>query len=183
MNAVLVTIHINTLQIMDEKERIEKVMQVENMNSAQFAAEIGIQSSTLSHILNGRNNPSLDVLKRILNRFKNISPEWLILDEGSMYRTVKNSQMPSLFDFEDKNDSKSVDYTPNQASKTSDDIEHSTKKEEIADNREQNESTNTAQKVGAVQQEQIALSNLPGSKSISKIIVYYSDTTYQEFLP
>ena len=51
---------------MDEKERIEKIMLKEEMNSAIFAAEIGIQGSTLSHILNGRNNPSLDVLKKIL---------------------------------------------------------------------------------------------------------------------
>ena len=60
---------------MDEKDRIEKVMLTEGMNSAQFAAEIGIQGSTLSHILNGRNNPSLDVLKKVLNRFRTVSSD------------------------------------------------------------------------------------------------------------
>jgi len=54
----------NIYGIMEEKDKIEKIMQAENLNSAQFATEIGIQGSTLSHILNGRNKPSLDVLKK-----------------------------------------------------------------------------------------------------------------------
>ena len=56
-----------------DKDRIEKVMIKEGLNATQFAAEIGIKSPTLSHILNGRNNPSLEVLKRILDRYRTIS--------------------------------------------------------------------------------------------------------------
>ena len=85
-----------------EKERIEHIMAKENMNATQFAAEIGIQTSTLSHILNGRNNPSLDVLKRILNRFRTINPDWLILGTGQMYRQISQSQQPVLFDIPPK---------------------------------------------------------------------------------
>jgi len=92
---------------MEVKEKIEKIMEREQMNSLQFAAEIGIQGSTLSHILNERNKPSLDVLKKILNRFRTISSDWLILDVGSMYRTEKQSQAPTLFDSIDENISKS----------------------------------------------------------------------------
>ena len=97
---------------MDEKERIEKIMQLEEMNSAVFAAEIGIQGSTLSHILNGRNNPSLDVLKKILNRFRTVSSDWLILGVGSMYRSEKQSQTPTLFDLIDESASKSANSEP-----------------------------------------------------------------------
>ncbi|MFA6582587.1 MAG: helix-turn-helix transcriptional regulator, partial [Paludibacter sp.] len=81
---------------MEVKEKIEKIMEKEQMNSLQFASEIGIQGSTLSHILNDRNKPSLDVLKKILNRFRTISSDWLILDVGSMYRQEKQSQAPTL---------------------------------------------------------------------------------------
>jgi transcriptional regulator with XRE-family HTH domain len=83
---------------MSDKNRIEKVMLHYDMTSSQFAAEIGIQSSTLSHILNNRNNPSLDVLKKILSRFTEISSDWLILGQGSMLRQEKHSKEPTLFD-------------------------------------------------------------------------------------
>ena len=90
---------------MDEKIRIEKLMQHEGMTSGQFAQEIGIQNSTLSHILNNRNNPSLDVMKKILNRFPLINSDWLILGQGAMFRQESHSQMPTLFGFEDESSS------------------------------------------------------------------------------
>src|ERR1035437_9611812 len=103
---------------MDEKERIERIMLKEEMNSAVFAAEIGIQGSTLSHILNGRNNPSLDVLKKILNRFRTVSSDWLILGVGSMYRNEKQSQAPTLFDSIDESVTKSNTLESNTVEKT-----------------------------------------------------------------
>ena len=60
------------------------------MNAKQFAEEVGIQAGTISNIVNGRNNPSLDVMQRVLNRFRTINSDWLILGVGSMYRTNTN---------------------------------------------------------------------------------------------
>ena len=81
-----------------ERERLLQVMEAENMSAKQFAEEIGIQAGTMSNIINGRNNPSLDVMKRVLNRFRTISGDWLILNVGSMYRP--HGEMPSnvIFD-------------------------------------------------------------------------------------
>lgn len=103
---------------MDEKERIEEIMRKEEMSAAVFANEIGIQGSTLSHILNGRNNPSLDVLKKILNRFRIVSSDWLILGIGSMYRSEKKSQVPTLFDNIEETSFKSVVSSVNEAVKS-----------------------------------------------------------------
>ena len=96
-----------------DKDRIEKVMIKEGLNATQFAAEIGIKSPTLSHILNGRNNPSLEVLKRILDRYRTISSDWLILGIGQMYRDSKKSQTPTLFENMDEIDTKSAGYGRN----------------------------------------------------------------------
>lgn len=71
---------------MNERERIEKILVSEGMTAKQFAQEVGIQAGTISNIMNGRNNPSLDVMQRILNRFRTIQSDWLILGVGSMYR-------------------------------------------------------------------------------------------------
>ncbi len=82
---------------MNEKERLEKLIESENITQTQFADRIGIKRSTLSHIMNGRNAPSLDVLQKALNVFRSISADWLILGVGPMYRTT-NSHQQTLFD-------------------------------------------------------------------------------------
>lgn len=74
------------LKVMNSREKIVKIMESEGMSSKQFADEIGIQAGTISNIVNGRNNPSLEVMQKVLNRFRTISSDWLILNIGTMYR-------------------------------------------------------------------------------------------------
>lgn len=71
----------NTNEISD---RIKAVMNKVGRNSITFSEEIGIQQSTLSHILNGRNRPSLDVVMKISQRYPEISLDWLINGQGDM---------------------------------------------------------------------------------------------------
>jgi transcriptional regulator with XRE-family HTH domain len=160
---------------MDEKDRIEKIMLKEEMNSAVFATEIGIQGSTLSHILNGRNNPSLEVLKKILNRFRTVSSDWLILGVGSMYRVEKQSQTPTLFDSLDENITKSSTSESNTVEKNntaSPLIQHKTTPVQEQPVQTQAESQHPTF---------LPLAE-PSTKSVRKIIVYYTDNTFQEFM-
>ena len=71
------------------KERILKVMETEGYSQAQFAAEIGIQRAAMSHIISGRNNPSLDVLLKILRRFPSVSTDWLLFGNGPMTKSAQ----------------------------------------------------------------------------------------------
>ena len=59
-------------------------MQKEEMTAAQFAEKIGLSPSSLSHILNGRNNPSLDVVMKIHKACNYVNLPWLIYGEGDM---------------------------------------------------------------------------------------------------
>ena len=59
-------------------------MQKEEMTAAQFAEKIGLSPSSLSHILNGRNNPSLDVVMKIHKACNYVNLSWLIYGEGEM---------------------------------------------------------------------------------------------------
>lgn len=68
------------------KERILSFLQVENKTSSQFAEEIGVQPSSISHIISGRNNPSLDFILKMLGKYSNINPDWLLFGNGEMYR-------------------------------------------------------------------------------------------------
>lgn len=83
---------------MNERQRLEQVIESEKMTAKQFAQEVGIQAGTISNILSGRNNPSLDVLQRVLNRFRALSSDWLILGVGPMYRQNGAVVEQSLFD-------------------------------------------------------------------------------------
>lgn len=77
------------------KNRIERILKEEQMASSRFADEIGIQRPSMSHILTGRNKPSLDIIQRILRKFPHINSDWLILGVGDMYE--KSHKGLSLF--------------------------------------------------------------------------------------
>ena len=81
--------------ITEMKERILEFLRAENKSSAQFAEEIGVQPSGISHILSGRNNPSLDFVMKMLDKYRDLSIDWLLFGKGKMY---KNPPMQSLFD-------------------------------------------------------------------------------------
>lgn len=82
---------------MSERERIEKLIETLGLSARQFAVEIRVQPGTISNMMAGRNNPSLDVMKRIMERYETLNPEWLIAGRGSMWRTVPGKE-PGLFD-------------------------------------------------------------------------------------
>lgn len=80
------------------KDRIFQLLDDKQMTLAAFADEIGVERSTMSHIKAGRSNPSLDVAQKILDRYPEVSADWLILGQGTMYRQKNDSREPNLFD-------------------------------------------------------------------------------------
>ena len=64
--------------------RIELILKTQNLTPTQFADAIGIQRSSMSHILARRNNPSLDFVMKVLNRFPEINAEWLLTGKNQM---------------------------------------------------------------------------------------------------
>ena len=63
--------------------RIEEVRKNHQLTAASFATKIGVQRSAISHILSGRNKPSLDFLMKIHDSFDEVNLEWLILGKPS----------------------------------------------------------------------------------------------------
>ena len=79
----------------DHTLRIIQIMQDKKMNATQFSEAIGIQRTNMSHITLGRNNPSADVLTKIIERFSDINPGWLLSGKGDM-RNMSEYQENSL---------------------------------------------------------------------------------------
>lgn len=69
---------------MEFNDRITKVMEHSALTPADFAEEIGVQRSSISHIISGRNKPSLDFITKIKTAFPKFEWNWLITGEGEM---------------------------------------------------------------------------------------------------
>jgi transcriptional regulator with XRE-family HTH domain len=137
------------------KDRILEFLRRENKSSAQFADEIGVQPSGISHILSGRNNPSLDFILKMLGRYPFLSTDWLLFGKGEMYR---DQQTPSLFDFPAYNEKLSVEEIEEPGSNNQEEIK--------PDNKPFTKSDNPAP-----------------SQQTARIVIFYDNGTFREYFP
>lgn len=79
---------------MDLKDRIATIIKVNNHTASSFADLLGIQRSSVSHILNGRNNPSLDFIQKVLDNFPRVDSGWLIT--GKDPESKKQNDLPGV---------------------------------------------------------------------------------------
>ena len=87
--------------------RLIEIMDNHQLNAAAFAEKIGVQRSSVSHILSKRNKPSLDFILKIHNTFDEVTLDWLLLDK---------KEEPSPLLVKTKND-KSLMLNPDESSK------------------------------------------------------------------
>jgi transcriptional regulator with XRE-family HTH domain len=80
------------------REKLLNLMKAEQLTASKLAELLGIQPSGISHIIGGRNKPSFDLVQKILRRFPQVNPDWLLLDQGEMYRTINSSSEESSFE-------------------------------------------------------------------------------------
>lgn len=76
---------------MNERERIELLMKCYELTPSQFADRTGIQRASVSHIISGRNKPSLEVLQKIYDAFPELDLKWLMTGHGD--EPVANGDM------------------------------------------------------------------------------------------
>ena len=144
-------------------DRINMLLKAKNITVSQFSQAIKIQRSGMSHILSGRNKPSLDFVLRVLKRYPEINPSWFLMGEGEMYISDKidtqTTMFPSQLEIDDTKEIIDVD-------------KH--KQEPI--NNELIDSQNRY-----LDNENITMGRT-NTKKIEKIIVLYSDNTFDEYL-
>jgi plasmid maintenance system antidote protein VapI len=61
-------------------------MRTEGLSNSKFASILGIQRSNITHIIDGRNKPSLSFLEKLITKFPNVNIEWLMTGTGEMYK-------------------------------------------------------------------------------------------------
>ena len=141
------------------KERILEFLKKENKSSVRFAEEIGVQPSGISHILSGRNRPSLDFILRMLEKFPYLSTEWLLFGKGSMY---KEHRIPTLFDDLEQSLSDNMDGSDRQSPGARDNIPV-----------KPSDSEKTLEQ---------SMSDI-NAGGLKRIIWFYNDSSFEEFYP
>jgi len=64
--------------------RLKNWMELEGLKSSHLADNIGVNRATISHVLSGRNKPSIDFLQKLLSNYSNLNSNWLITGIGYM---------------------------------------------------------------------------------------------------
>lgn len=136
------------------RDRIIEFLRIENKSAAQLAEEIGVQPSGISHIISGRNRPSLDFVLKMLEKYAFLSTEWLLFGRGSMYNDGQSIKEVFETDMErenlkqDENDPIQIELTAN-------------KSDEI-------------QELSPGKKEKTVL---------TRIVLFYDDKSFQEYFP
>ncbi|OFX89107.1 MAG: hypothetical protein A2W99_02090 [Bacteroidetes bacterium GWF2_33_16] len=142
--------------------RIIRFLTENNLTSTRFADIIGVQRSSVSHILSGRNKPSFDFIEKMLIAYPDLNAQWLITGIGSMKitNTVKNIE-PDLFS------------SPIIESKKS------TSPESIIQKQENNTPILNNSQEETIKKEKMDKTGL----TIERIIIFYTDNTFNEYKP
>jgi hypothetical protein len=153
-------------------ERIKQIMQEKGLTTTVFAGETGINPATLSFILNGRidengnrkmQKPSLKVLARILETYPDINPDWLYHGSSPMYNHDKQGLViqPDLF---------------------AGNVVNSSKKPTVSEDRKEI-GVKTLENTCKDTVFQEITPPILTSKKIDKIMIFYSDNTFESFSP
>ena len=75
----------------DFTKRLQKVIDYYNESASSFAENIGVQRSSISHILSGRNKPSLDFILKVLSSYPEVELYWLLNGKGSFPKSINTN--------------------------------------------------------------------------------------------
>jgi len=171
--------------------RINLILQAKNITAKQFAEEIGIQPSGMSHILSGRNNPSLEFVNKVIRRYPEIDANWLLLGKGQMY-AAGATESPAISEptlFAPPAPSPAPVYTPVPDPVPEPEPVPEAKEEERVEIRAEE----TRQDLSALLSEEPGQEKVEGIKEpapvstdkrrLVKILFFYNDRTFEEYRP
>ncbi|NQY29228.1 MAG: helix-turn-helix transcriptional regulator [Flavobacteriaceae bacterium] len=74
--------------------RLQKLLDYYNLSASGLATKIGVQRSSISHIISGRNKPSLDFVMKLLHTYDEVTIEWLIDGKGTFPKSENTHPTP-----------------------------------------------------------------------------------------
>ena len=172
---------------MNERERIELLMKCYDLTPSQFADKTGIQRASVSHIISGRNKPSLEVMLKIYDAFPEVDMKWLMMGVGEVpvrksVQVVEKTASETLF--AESNSQQSRDEAPlfNSVEMERPIVEEAKPRRVVAPkSSERNVADTRAKRSLGARMAQMAA--LQPDKRIKEVRIYYSDGTYETLIP
>ena len=177
---------------MEINERITKVLEYSGFSASEFADEIDVQSSSISHIISGRNKPSLEFVTKIKNRFPELSWDWIILGTGEMKQTdspfpisekQEENSTPDLFTLIDEDYKNEVFVQENIQNETLRELNKSfpsPRKEILSDSQQLDIQENISEVQSIVNE---TVTNINTESKIKKIVFFYENGKFEAFEP
>ncbi len=156
---------------MEIKDRIKIIMEKENLTPRVFAENIGIQQSTLSHILNDRNKPSLEVVMKVHQAYSYVNLEWLLYGKGEM---VASSEDVSIETPAGRKDYQRSLFDENAINLSGDSLAQENRKQKALEDLKIIHKDIVKQEVRYVEKP---------IRKITEIRVFFDDNTYEIFKP
>jgi transcriptional regulator with XRE-family HTH domain len=172
---------------MNERERIELLMKCYDLTPSQFADKTGIQRASVSHIISGRNKPSLEVMLKVYDAFPEVDMKWLMMGVGEVpvrksVQVVEKTASETLF--AESNSQQSRDEAPlfNSVEMERPIVEEAKPRRVVAQKlSERNVADSRAKRSLGGRMAQMAA--LQPDKRIKEVRIYYSDGTYETLIP
>lgn len=164
------------------KERLLKFLSYHNISATKFADEIGVQRSSISHILSGRNKPSYDFIYKTLKHYPSVSADWLITGNGSMFKNDELNKQRKPYTLNQNDLFTDTGQVAPTHSNTNDTVNG------LSDNSvpDTDEKSNSFPMNDTFTDNKTAASNSQIRKSdtdIEKVLIFYRDGTFTSYNP
>jgi transcriptional regulator with XRE-family HTH domain len=161
-------------------ERIQELIDKLNIQPSKFADEIGVPRSTISHLVSGRNKPSLDFIMKIVEKYPEVNVDWIVFGRGEAFNNVNSiSEMSYIEKTAEKSIEKAIKNQPDLFSNADQSDDTSTKIETLTEVNRAETNENSENKK---QHENITKSQESEENSdVEKIIILYKDKTFSEY--
>ena len=181
---------------MNINDRFTKILEYSGFTASEFADEIDVQRSSISHIISGRNKPSLEFVTKIKNRFPELSWDWIILGQGEMLQNdsalstseskinlEEENSSPDLFTLIDEDYKNEIFIQENLQKETPREFNTpfpTPKKEKISDSQRLEVQEDISEVQNIVNQ---SITNLPTENKIKRIVFFYENGKFEAFEP
>jgi transcriptional regulator with XRE-family HTH domain len=158
---------------MSINDKIKQILLNKGYSPSHFADEIGVQRSSISHILSGRNRPSFDIIQKIIKRFPDLGFDWILEEDAPSQSSFNRSS--SVAPAVRRQDS-FINEGVESISRSSPHFNNRLNRSEISASRDVEYSPEHVDRHNTV------VSSDP-KKRVERILIFYNDGTFQEYNP
>lgn len=165
-------------------ERIRLILTTHDLTASVFADQIGVQRSSVSHVLSGRNNPSLDFVQKILKRYPDINTEWLVNGTGPMTKDRRAEVMDAPLPVKPESDMDLFNSPPPAKKQVyfSESIESKPPVVQ-ADPVTNNDGQTVDATAKAIEKQLEKSAKTDAERVVEKVMIFYSDHTFKVYHP